>query len=251
MPPTVHCVRHAQGFHNLSAANHNMHDPLLTDLGHEQCKTLGHDFPYLSNVDLIVASPIKRTIYTALEAFEGIIRKKDVKVVALPEVQETSDLPCDTGSDRAELEKEFEGRPVDLALVKDDWNNKRGRWAPTATAIQSRAGEARLWLMNRPEKEIIVVTHGGFLHYFTEDFSDTARFVGTGWNNTEYRSYTFSAHQPLEAHLIETPESESRRRHADETNKDLSKEEDVNLKRTASRGREHEHEHGQPQQIQA
>ncbi|KAK4634347.1 putative phosphatase [Fulvia fulva] len=234
MPPTVHCIRHAQGYHNLNAANHNMHDPLLTVLGHEQCKTLGRDFPYSSNVDLIVASPIKRTIYTALEAFEEIIRKKGLKVVALPEVQETSDLPCDTGSDRAELEREFEGRPIDLDLVHEGWNNKRGKWAPTAAAIQNRAREGRVWLMNRPEKEIVIVTHGGFLHYFTEDWSDTARFVGTGWNNTEYRSYTFSSHQPEEAHLIETPESLIRRKQAEETNKDLSKEEDVNLKRTVS-----------------
>lgn len=160
MPPTVHCIRHAQGYHNLNAANHNMHDPLLTVLGHEQCKTLGRDFPYSSNVDLIVASPIKRTIYTALEAFEEIIRKKGLKVVALPEVQETSDLPCDTGSDRAELEREFEGRPIDLDLVHEGWNNKRGKWAPTAAAIQNRAREGRVWLMNRPEKEIVIVTHG-------------------------------------------------------------------------------------------
>lgn len=90
---------------------------------------------------------------------------------------------------------------------------------------------------------------GGFLHYFTEDWSDNARFVGTGWNNTEYRSYTFSQHQPEEAHLIETPESRSRRKQEEETNKDLSKEEDVNLKRTVSK--EHEQLQAQPQQIPA
>lgn len=40
------------------------------------------------------------------------------------------------------------------------------RWAPNAKAIENRARDAREWLMNRPEKEIVVVTHGGFLHYF-------------------------------------------------------------------------------------
>ena len=160
MAPTIHCVRHAQGFHNLSVANHQMHDPLLTKLGEEQCKRLQRDFPDMSKVDLVVASPLKRTIYTALIGFEPAIREKGLKVIAMPELQETSDLPCDTGSTPEEIAKEFEGKPVDLSLVKEGWNNKRMKWAPTATAIEKRARDARTWLMARPEKEIVVVTHG-------------------------------------------------------------------------------------------
>lgn len=160
MPPTIHCVRHAQGFHNLSVANHTMHDPLLTQLGEEQCKRLQKDFPTMKNVDLIVASPLKRTIYTALLGFEPAIRDKGLKIVAMPELQETSDLPCDTGSSPEEIAKEFAGKPIDLDSVKEGWNNKRMKWAPTATAIEKRARDARAWLMARPEKEIVVVTHG-------------------------------------------------------------------------------------------
>lgn len=160
MPPIIHCVRHAQGYHNLSVANHSIHDPLLTPFGEEQCRYLSKNFPKPQNVDLVVASPIKRTIYTALIAFELVIKEKGLKVVTLPELQETSDLPCDTGSTPEELAKEFEGKPVDLSLVKPGWNNKRMKWAPTASAIEKRARDARLWLMSRPEKEIVVVSHG-------------------------------------------------------------------------------------------
>lgn len=157
---TIHCVRHAQGFHNISVANHTMHDPLLTPFGEEQCRTLQKTFPY-RNVDLIVASPLKRTIYTALLGFEEVLKNnKDLKVVGLPELQETSDLPCDTGSSVEELAKEFEGKPVDLSLVMPGWNDKKGRWAPTPQAIEERAMAARKWLMARPEKEIVLVTHG-------------------------------------------------------------------------------------------
>lgn len=157
---TVHCVRHAQGFHNISVANHAMHDPLLTPLGEEQCRALQQSFPY-HNVDLIVASPLKRTIYTALLGFEDVLKdNKNLKVVGLPELQETSDLPCDTGSSVEELEKEFAGKPVDLSLVTPDWNSKKGTWAPNSQAIEERAMAARKWLMARPEKEIVLVTHG-------------------------------------------------------------------------------------------
>jgi hypothetical protein len=78
---------------------------------------------------------------------------------------------------------------------------------------------------------------GGFLHYFTEDWTDSARFQGTGWANTEYRSYSFSTYQPDEAHLIETSESK-RRRFGDE--KPLDHNETTQLKRTSTNDREKE-----------
>lgn len=160
MAPTIHCVRHAQGFHNLSVANHSMQDPLLTDFGKQQCHQLEKDFPYHDKVDLVVASPLKRTIYTALLSFPREIQEKELEVIGLPELQETSDLPCDTGSSPSEVAKEFKGKPVDLGLVAEGWNNKQGRWAAHADAINRRAKDARKWLMARPEQHIVVVTHG-------------------------------------------------------------------------------------------
>ncbi|KAK5158599.1 hypothetical protein LTR04_005212 [Oleoguttula sp. CCFEE 6159] len=251
MPPRVHCVRHAQGYHNLTVANHNMHDPLLTPFGEEQCRELRSSFPYHSAVDLVVASPIKRTVYTALIGFSNDLASKDLKVIALPELQETSDLPCDTGSSPEEAAREFRGKPVDLTLVQEGWNSKKGKWAPTAKAIENRAREARQWLMSRPEKDIVVVTHGGFLHYFTEDWTSN-RFQGmsctsispvspaagltlealpgTGWANTEFRSYSFDVGSGDNASLVET--DESRRRRAG-TETPLTREEKLNLKQTA------------------
>lgn len=32
---------------------------------------------------------------------------------------------------------------------------------------------------------------GGFLHYITDDWESKDKFPGTGWANTEFRSYTF------------------------------------------------------------
>jgi len=264
MAPRVHLVRHAQGFHNLSVANHAIHDPLLTPAGIEQCKILSSMFPYISDIDLVVASPLKRTMYTALYSFSGPIEKKHLKVIALPELQETSDLPCDTGSDPTQLAKELDGKPIDLSeLDKSEaqhWNNKRGRWAPHSDAIVARAKVAREWLRARPERDIVVVTHGGFLHYFTEDWTDAARFAGksheavskapsfhphhglgefdllinnrhagTGWANTEFRSYNFAS--ASEATLVETPESLTRRQG---TEKSLNKAEQKNLQQTTT-----------------
>lgn len=125
--PKLTNKHYIQGLHNLTAANHVIHDPLLTDLGNEQCRQLREKFPYHSGVELVVSSPLRRTIYTALQSFGPIFdERKDLKLVLLPDIQETSDVPCDTGSDPEVLRKEIEekGLPVDLSLIHDGWNSK-------------------------------------------------------------------------------------------------------------------------------
>lgn len=110
--------------HNLCTENHVIPDPPLTDLGHEQCKKLRASFPRHADIDLVTASPLRRTIYTALESFEPVFQAKpDLKIIALPDIQETSDVPCDTGSEPEALKCEFKSG-VDLTLVQKGWNNK-------------------------------------------------------------------------------------------------------------------------------
>lgn len=161
---------HRDSVHNLSVANHTMHDPSLTPFGEEQCRQLAQSFPKHDSIDLLVCSPLRRTIYTALLGFKQDIERCG-PVIALPEAQETADVPCDTGTDLPVLKKEMADKPVDLNRLTEGWNTKVGRWAPTGTAVSQRAKEARQWLKARPEKEIVLVTHGGFVHYFTEDWS--------------------------------------------------------------------------------
>ena len=165
------------GYHNLSMANHVIPDPLLTPVGEEQCRDLARNFPYHKSVNLLVTSPLRRTIWTTFLSFKLEINQ-GMNVIALPEVQETADVPCDTGSDIEKLRLEMKDKPIDLSLVKEGWNTKHGKWAPTASALEKRAREARQWLKARPEKEIVVVTHGGLLHYLTEDWTDYNKTMG-------------------------------------------------------------------------
>lgn len=68
-------------------------------------------------------------MYTALESFEPVFKANpNLKLILLPDIQETSDVPCDTGSHPAALKQEIEekGLPVDASLVVDGWNVKVG-----------------------------------------------------------------------------------------------------------------------------
>jgi broad specificity phosphatase PhoE len=212
MAPTIHFIRHGQGFHNLGGGDYNMHDPLLTAFGMEQCAQLAKTFPNLHDVDLVVSSPSKRTIYTALLAFGEAIDKKNLTIIGLPELQETSDLPCDIGSDCDKIRREFKTHRLDLSQVTDDWTSKKGKWAPTPEATEERCRVARNWLRSRPESNIVVITHGGVLHYLTEDWEGSNKFAGGGWVNAEFRSYTFNLRSGERASLVETPESRNRRK---------------------------------------
>lgn len=209
-----------------------MPDPSLTELGKQQCEELKKAFPYHDKLTHHIASPMRRTIYTELLSFQeprdSTAHASQAKLLAIPELQEVSELPCDTGSEPEALAAEFSTGPwanaVDLSLVHKGWNLK-GPTTPyysTAAKLAERARNARRILRSIGLKHIaatgrdahiVVVTHGGFLHYFTGDWEESDKLVGTGWANTEFRSYGFRVEgdSDEEAAFVETDESRSLR----------------------------------------
>lgn len=68
MPPSrVFLLRHGQGEHN--ATGRDIRDPLLTKRGEEQASSWAARTPAL-DVDVVLISPLRRTIQTALLAFQ-------------------------------------------------------------------------------------------------------------------------------------------------------------------------------------
>ncbi|KAF5573223.1 histidine phosphatase superfamily clade-1 [Fusarium pseudoanthophilum] len=231
MPQIIHLVRHGQAVHNLGEANNILPDTDLTPLGQEQARGLISKHPELANVDLIVSSPLRRTLQTSLLGFSAQL-ERGLQIVALPEVQEVSAMNCDTGSDLSVIKAEFQQKPVDFGLVEPGWQIKEGKakWAPVVGSIIERARVARQWLSERPESEIVVVTHGCFLHFFTDDWVNSVNPDGTDWANAEVRSYTISQDDSEGPVLYETIESRMRR------GVDLvppTREEQLELRRTA------------------
>ncbi|OAA70271.1 phosphoglycerate mutase family protein [Cordyceps fumosorosea ARSEF 2679] len=222
MPPTIHLVRHAQGYHNLCVENETMRDPDLTPLGEQQCLDLRASFPYHDKLTRLVASPMRRTLWTCTRAFGPDDGGAPYPIVALDTLQELSDLPSDTGSSVAALSAEFDAaRVVDLSQVRDGlWTDKLGDtpFEPTKDKIEARAREARRSLRElaglSTEDHVAVVTHGAFLHFLTDEFQDIPNGNATSWKNCEYRSYQFVdlTGADEDAAIVETDESWQRRR---------------------------------------
>ncbi|KAE8151902.1 histidine phosphatase superfamily [Aspergillus avenaceus] len=195
MPPILHLVCHAQGEHNVNNF-HYIRGPMLTDLGKRQCQELRKAFQHHEDISLVLASPLKRTELSHLTCDLGVDRK-DVVINAPKLIAE--------GAPAYNLDK------LDLSMVGENWNSKAGIYAPTLNAVRRRAASLRSWLWQRPEKCIVLVTHGGFLHYLTEDWTGYDRSRGTGYMNCETRQYEFSSGSTQDdAHLVEVGISRER-----------------------------------------
>ncbi|KAF7539464.1 hypothetical protein G7Z17_g12422 [Cylindrodendrum hubeiense] len=214
MAPTIHLVRHAQGFHNLSHAAEQLHDPDLTPLGEQQCANLRAAFPHHAKLTKLMASPMRRTVYTCLKAFGN---NNLLPITALPEFQEISLQPCDVGTAVPVVSAEFAGK-ADYSRVEETWIEKGpdSPYEPTLEKLLARAKKGRHTLREfagNGDEHILVVTHGGYLHFLTDDWQGVDEQHATGWSNCEYRSYQFvdPTGKDEEAALRETGESWRRR----------------------------------------
>lgn len=130
MPPTIHLIRHAEGVHNISVDNHGIHDPLLTERGREQACDLATKLAMLQQdgtveIELILASPLRRTLNTALMAFEPQLQRNQPGCIyAWPDVQEVSDIPCDSGSALSVIKAAYGSESVNFSLVEEGWEIK-------------------------------------------------------------------------------------------------------------------------------
>ncbi|KAK3947600.1 histidine phosphatase superfamily [Pseudoneurospora amorphoporcata] len=180
MPPTLILVRHAEALHNL---------------GQTQCRSLREHFfktevPDKYQISLIIVSPMRRTIETALLSFGNYAKENNIPIVAHAGWQENSDKPCDTGSTIEDLNKEFP--EVDFSRVDEVWPDKSRKsekakkyWYTKDSILQRgedvlKETEAKVWPEMEDGKAVIAVSHSGFL-----------RAGVTGWwfNNGDYRIF--------------------------------------------------------------
>lgn len=94
MAKTIYLVRHAQAEHNV-AEDWSIADAPLTALGRQQARDLNEATAsgLQKEVQLVVTSPLRRTMATTLDGFPKAIERLGgrSKIVLLPEAQECND----------------------------------------------------------------------------------------------------------------------------------------------------------------
>ncbi|KAH7131870.1 histidine phosphatase superfamily [Dendryphion nanum] len=180
MPSTIYLLRHAESAHNISK-DFSHHDPPLTTLGQTQASQLTDTFPHPEQIAVIVTSPLRRAIQTALAGFSHVLDQRyyepgtglgvenGVRLVLDAGLQERSGFPCDTGSENEILASEFRG--LDFGVLREGWQRKEGENSVGDEAVALRAESARKRLgelVGSVEgKDVVVVTHGVFMKFLS------------------------------------------------------------------------------------
>ena len=160
MSPILHCVRHAQGFHNLDPHNEDtLYDPPLIQRGRDQCQRLCDAFPYHAEIDFVISSPLRRTIETTLLGFGKTIAARQLKVHLEPRCQETSAKPSDTGRRAGSISTEW-GEVLDISRVEEGWNSNIGAWEMTPENLKLHINELQDFIRTLPFTNVLLVAHG-------------------------------------------------------------------------------------------
>lgn len=177
---TVTILRHGQSQHNVDRG-YKYRDPLLTDLGRQQASAV----PVVSAPDLIVISPMTRTIQTALIAFKdlGSNPSSRTSVQIWPDLREAHDAICNKGVSRAELSAKFP--QFDFSECREQWDYEEH--SHEVAVVRAERVRRLLQDMSQRYRNIYVVTHRGFIAYLVK---------GTRFDTGELRRYQFAPSTP-------------------------------------------------------
>ncbi|XP_027905083.1 phosphoglycerate mutase-like protein 1 isoform X1 [Vigna unguiculata] len=224
---TLHLVRHAQGFHNVEGEknfeaykSYDLFDASLTPLGWKQVENLrGHvkASGLSKTIELVIVSPLLRTMQTAVGVFGGEACTDETSVPPLmnagvgdsdrPAISSLNAPPflavelcrehlgvhpCDKRRSITDYRNMFPA--IDFSLIENDEDIL---WKPDIREkneeVAARGLKFLEWLWTRKEKEIAVVTHSGFLFHslsaFGNDCHPTVKSeICTHFANCELRS---------------------------------------------------------------
>ncbi|XP_047949921.1 phosphoglycerate mutase-like protein 1 isoform X3 [Salvia hispanica] len=174
-------------------------DAHLTQLGWQQVDNLRkhvHSSGLVKNIDLVITSPLLRTIQTAVGVFGGeaysdkmdnlplmvtnagnsdrtAISSLDCPPIVAVEIcrEHLGVHPCDKRRSISEYQSLFPA--VDFSLIESDddvlW---KADVRETKDEVAARGMNFMNWLFTRKEKEIAIVTHNGFLFHTLAAFGN-------------------------------------------------------------------------------
>lgn len=195
----IHFVRHAEGHHNVAGRkdplfgyrNEALEDATLTDVGLEQCRVLNaSSVSAVTKAELLVVSPLRRTMQTATHSFPQLQGK--IPWVAVECLREQTGLhPCDRRRSITEHKKSFDY--IDFSEIHEDADPLYYKYTlrEPKTDVTLRTRQFMKWLQERPEKEIIVVSHHGYMMNLFHNSIKTAEPEkdDTPFENCEMRSF--------------------------------------------------------------
>lgn len=231
----IHLIRHGQGFHNVAGhknsaqyLSYDWEDAHLTEYGWQQAEALHQhiaNLPDRLEVDLVVSSPLTRTLETATGVFgsqewkdssqgtplmrkqpakqEHQVKRSAMSTTGCPPFiahelcrEHLGRHPCDKRRSLSHYKQQFPA--VDFSLIESEEDEL---WGPDfreeKEQIKARGLRFMQWLMTRPEPRIAVVSHSSFLFFTMANFGLHASTLVQGelhrwYENCEMRTIVLS-----------------------------------------------------------
>lgn len=161
-------------------------DADLSDNGKIQCKQFASKGDDILP-DLIVISPMNRTLQTATFCFPSLVHT--IPWVAIEAIREISTPhPYNQRSSLADLRIMYPH--VDFSHVLHEFDPLPNDRKETADEVAARGEEFLEWLSKRKEQNIVVVTHAVFLmKLFEKVLQSDDSLDASKYDNCELRSY--------------------------------------------------------------
>ncbi|XWS09662.1 hypothetical protein CRYUN_Cryun39dG0008500 [Craigia yunnanensis] len=170
----LHLVRHGQAMHNVEGDKNrvallspDLFDAQLSPLGLQQVAKLQKDVHangLLNRIELVVTSPLSRAMQTAVGVFgsEGhtISTPNCPQIMAVEHCRDRLGVrPCDMRRKVSDCQSLFPSIDFSMMDGEDDnlWNPETRE---SGEELATRGTKLLKWLWTRPEKEIVVVSHG-------------------------------------------------------------------------------------------
>ena len=169
----IYCIRNGISLHNVLYKKYGSNifknleykDPVLTPEGHAQSIQLGETWDQINNIELIIVSPLKRTLQTA----HNIFKNKNIPMIALDYCREypLGLHSCNKRNTREELEILYPN--VGFSSLKTNYDEL---WYPkreeTIEELNSRILQVINFIKYRPENNIAFVNHNSFIRQFKD-----------------------------------------------------------------------------------
>ena len=170
MSKTLYCIRHGTALHNINfpkmgrKAYTAFQDTPLVDFGHLESLSLGESWKDKTKIELVLVSPLTRTIQTANNIF---ITQPCPPIIALDYLKEhpQSEELCNCRQDITILKQQHP--LIDFSHITTDkdimFQKEKLPYNIELDNLYKRIANFKIWLADREETHIAVVGHSSFL----------------------------------------------------------------------------------------
>ena len=169
MEKTLYCIRHGYSYHNKlfwdigRRAYVEFRDTPLLEKGFCEAKLLNKTWQELPKIELVLVSPLTRTLQTA----EFIFRNRNIPMIAKDFLL---DFPLG-GDELCNYRKEIDDLRYIYPYVNFEIMDNKYNWKPnreTVLDLNNRIEDMLSWIGNRREQHIAIVSHSSYLGQFKD-----------------------------------------------------------------------------------